>query len=56
MTADEIERVAMWLAEFPKDPDGVVDLLIKRFSLKTWEARKAVDRARRMRTFRSAHA
>lgn len=55
-STDAIEQAARWLANLPHTPDDAVDLLVRRFDLRAWEARKAVDRARRMRMLRSAFA
>jgi len=52
---DEITRAAQWLADLPRWPDEPADILVHRFDLKYWQARKAVDRARKMKLYRRVH-
>lgn len=52
---DEITRAAQWLADIAHWPDEPADLLVSRFGLKSWQARKAVDRARKMQLYRRVH-
>ena len=53
--ADEITRAAQWLADIARWPDEPADVLAHRFDLKIWQARKAVDRARKMKLYRQVH-
>lgn len=53
--ADEITRAAQWLADIARWPHEPADVLVHRFDLKVWQARKAVDRARKMKLYRSVH-
>ena len=55
LLTDEITRAAQWLADIDRWPDEPADVLVARFDLKTWEARKAVDRARKMKLYRQVH-
>jgi len=56
LPADEITRAAMWLADLPRWPDEPADILVARFDLRHWQARKAVEKARKMRMYRQVHA
>ncbi|WP_432344750.1 hypothetical protein WMC41_16075 [Shinella yambaruensis] len=56
LPADEITRAAQWLADIARWPDEPADLLVHRFSLKYWQAKKAVDKAKRMKLYRQVHA
>jgi len=51
----EITRAAQWLADIDRWPDAPADILVVRFDLKFWQARKAVDRARKMKLYRRVH-
>lgn len=53
---DEITRAAMWLADLPRWPDEPADILVSRFDLRHWQARKAVVKVRKMRMYRQVHA
>lgn len=55
LQADEITRAAQWLADIDRWSDEPADVLVARFNLKVWEARKAVDRARMMKLYRQVH-
>jgi hypothetical protein len=55
LPTDEITRAAMWLADIARWPDDPAGLLVSRFGLKSWQARKAVDRARKMQLYRRVH-
>ncbi|CAK7257725.1 MULTISPECIES: hypothetical protein [unclassified Shinella] len=50
--ADDVTRAAMWLADIARWPESPADLLIHRFDLKVWQARKAVEKARKMQLLR----
>jgi hypothetical protein len=58
ISVDEITRAAQWLADVPaaRWPEGPADILVHRFDLKVWEARKAVERARKMQLLRRVNA
>lgn len=56
MSADPITRAAQWLADLPRVPDNASELLIQRFGLRSWEAERAIVRARKMKMLRSAFA
>lgn len=49
---DEITRAAQWLADIARWPDEPADVLVHRFDLKYWQARKAVEKARRVQLLR----
>ncbi|AOF88781.1 hypothetical protein [Sinorhizobium sp. RAC02] len=55
LPADEITRAAQWLADVSNWPDHPADLLVHRFDLKSWQARKAVEKAKRMQLLRRVH-
>lgn len=55
LPADEITRAAQWLAELHRWPEAPADVLIHRFDLKVWQARKAVEKAKRTQLLRRVH-
>lgn len=52
---DEITRAAQWLADMHHWPDEPADLVVHRFNLRHWQARKAVEKARKMQLLRRVH-
>lgn len=55
LPADEITRAAQWLADIIYWPDEPADLVVHRFNLRHWQARKAVEKARKMQLLRRVH-
>lgn len=55
LPADEITRAAQWLAELHRWPDEPADYLAHRFDLTVWQARRAVEKARKMQLRRRVH-
>ena len=55
LPTDEITRAAIWLADIARWPDDPADLLVHRFNLRHWQARKAVEKARKMQMYRRVH-
>lgn len=54
LPADDVEYAAQWLADVPpaRWPDEPADYLAHRFDLKFWQARRAVEKARKMQLLR----